>query len=140
MGQKKKQPEKIPFRTGLIATGVFLCLALLVYWLAHRHNREWEVPDYLVGKWISFVPAYQDRYLEITKISLIFATGPSTVSEYFITNIITNATEQGTSFAIDSRDPEDISYQFFLIFQPNEHGGTLFFKNQQNVKWLKTSS
>jgi len=139
MRKKKKQKkiEKKAGRTGLILTVVAVCLSVFIFWAASKDSNRWEVPDYLVGRWITSVPAYQDRYIEINNVSLIFATGPTTVSEYFITSITTTATAKEISLAIESKDQQNIAYQFFLNYQPGNNGGTLFFKNQPQIKWIK---
>ncbi|MCK9295773.1 MAG: hypothetical protein M0P70_11890 [Desulfobulbaceae bacterium] len=142
MRKKKKQKkiEKKSGRTGLILTVVAVCIAVFVYWAAQKGSRSWEVPDYLVGRWITSAPAYEDRYIEINKVSLIFATGPTTVSEYFITSLTSIATGKEISFTLACKDLQNIPYQFFLNYQPDNNGGTLFFKNQPQIKWIKNPS
>lgn len=135
--KKKKEIEKKSGKTGLMVTAVAVCISAFIFWAASKDSNRWEVPDYLVGRWISSAPAYQDRYLEINKVSLIFATGPTTVSEYFITSITTTATAKEISLAIESKDPQNIPYQFFLNYQSGNNGGTFFFKNQPQIKWIK---
>jgi len=135
--KKKKKIEKKPGRIGLVVTAVAVCLSVFIFWAVSKNSNSWEVPDYLVGRWISAAPAYQDRYLEINKVSLVLATGPTTVSEYFITSITTTTMAKEISIAIESKDPQNVPYQFFLNYQPGNNGGTLFFKNQPQIKWVK---
>jgi hypothetical protein len=141
-GRKKKKEiiARKPGRTGLLVTVIAgLCIAIFLFWVTRKEITRWEVPGYLVGRWISSAPGYQERYLEISDVSLIFATSPTTVSEYFITNISTTATAKETSLAIESKDAQDITYHFALTYQPVQ-GGLLFFKNQPHIIWKKESS
>jgi len=133
--KKKKESKKKSGRTALIAIAAALCIGILIFWAARKEGNREEVPDYLVGRWSSSAPAYQERYLEINKISLIFATGSTTVTEYFITNITSVASEKEISFTFACKDLEDYPYQFFMAYHPDS--GTLYFKNQSHVKWMK---
>jgi hypothetical protein len=101
-----------------------------VFWAARKDINRGEIPDYLYGRWISSAPAYQDRYLEINNVSLIFATSPTTVAEYFITKITTTDTGKEILFTFDCKDLQDNTYQFFLTYQP-DNGGTLFLETSR---------
>ncbi|MBU4261853.1 MAG: hypothetical protein KKC76_08250 [Proteobacteria bacterium] len=136
---KKKKIEKKSGRTVFIATAVALIIGIFIFWAARLGSNRWEVPDYLVGRWISSAPDYQDKYLEINNVSLIFATGPGTVAGYFITDITSIAKGKEIAFTFECKDVQGIAYQFFLNYQP-DNGGTLFFKNQPQNKWKKEPS
>lgn len=138
--KKKKKIEKKAGRSIIIITAVAVLIGgIFVFWAARKDMRKETVPDYLNGIWISAAPAYHERYLEISDVSLIFATGPATVTEYFITNLTTAAQGKEILFTFDCKDLENTTYQFLLTYQP-DNGGTLSFKNQPQVKWTKEPS
>lgn len=138
--KKKKEIEKKTGRGMFIGTAVALLTGIFVFWAAQKNTYRGQIPDYLTGRWISSAPAYQERYLEISDVSLIFATGPATVTEYFITDITTAAKGKEISYTFECKDlQEDATYQFFMIYQP-DNDGTLFFKNQPHIKWMKKPS
>lgn len=137
--KKKEELKKKSGGTGLIVTVVAVCIAVFVFWAAQKNSKSWDVPDYLLGKWVTSAPAYQDRYLEFNKVSLIFATGPATVTEYFISTLTTTTTAKEISIIIESWDAQNVYYQFSLIYQ-EVNDGTLFFKNQPQIKWKKKPS
>ena len=136
--KKKKKIERKPGATGLVVTVLAVCIAGFIFWAAGRGSDTWSMPDYLLGKWVTSAPAYQSRYLEFNKVSVIFATGPATVAEYFISSLTTTVTEKGISIIIQSRDAQEVDYHFSLIYQPDD--GVLFFKNQPQIKWRKETA
>lgn len=137
--KKKKEIKKKTDRTLLFVIAAALLIGIFVFWAASKDANRGEVPAYLVGKWLADAPAYQERYLEINDVSLIFATGATTVAEYFITSASSAASGKMISFTFECKDLEDNLYQFSLIYQP-DNGGTLYFKNQPHVKWMKSRS
>ncbi len=95
-----------------------------------------EIPDYLVGRWLTSAPGYEDRYLEINKVSVLLATSVSTVNKYFIDKTATTAAGKQIGFTIDCKDLENSPYRLSLTYEPDS-GGTLSFKNQSHITWRK---
>lgn len=112
---------------------VFFLLALV--W---KHNRPLQVPENLLGRWTSTAPLYDERYFEITKVAIVFATGESTVSEYFFTGIEQRETKRDNEmlYSLDCEDLDGMHYNFSFFYLP-ENGGTIIFKNQKQIVWTK---
>jgi hypothetical protein len=123
-------------RTPLVLAGIAVCIALFIFWAARKDMTREEIPDYLIGRWVTAAPGYGDRYLEINKVSVIFATSASTVSEYFIETTSASAAGKQTLFIVDCKDLRNGPFRFSLLYEA-ENGGTLAFKNQPNVKWQR---
>lgn len=136
--RKKKKIIKKPDRTPLVLAGIAVCIGFFIFWVAGKDMTREEIPDYLVGRWTTSAPGYEQRYLEINKVSLLFATSESTVNEYFIDTAATSAAAEGKRivFTIECKDLENSPYRFSLTYEPG-NGGTLSFKNQTHITWRK---
>ncbi|MBI4791671.1 MAG: hypothetical protein HY789_02805 [Deltaproteobacteria bacterium] len=136
--RKKKKIVKKPDRTPLVLAGIAVCIGFVIFWAARKDMTREEIPDYLIGRWLTSAPGYEDRYLEINNVSLLFATSESTVNEYFIDKTATSASADGKQivFTIECRDLENSPYRFSLTYEPG-NGGTLSFKNQSHITWRK---
>ena len=134
--RKKKKIVKKPDRTPLVLAGIAVCIGIIIFWAARKDMSREEIPDYLVGKWLTSAPGYEDRYLEINKVSLLFATSESTVNEYFIDKNATAAAGKQIFFTFECKDLENSPYRFSLSYEP-DNGGVLSFKNQSHITWRK---
>ena len=80
MSAGKEIPPKVVtrrFSFYLVLVGFLLTLGLWVMWKSSL-NRD--VPDHLLGVWVTPEPTYQDRYLEISPVTITFGTGSGTES------------------------------------------------------------
>lgn len=120
--------------TGIIAV-LAACFLLALVW---KHNRPLQVPENLLGRWTSTAPLYQERFFEITRVAIVFATGESTVAEYFFTGIEQGETKRDKEilYSLDCEDLEGMHYNFSFFYLP-ENGGTIIFKNQKQIIWTK---
>ena len=136
--RKKKKIVIKPDKTPLVLAGIIVCIGIIIFWAIRKDMTREEIPDYLVGRWLTSTPGYEDRYLEINKVSLLFATSESTVNEYFIDKTTTSASAEGKQivFTIECKDLGNNPYRFSLTYEPG-NGGTLSFKNQSHITWRK---
>lgn len=134
--KKEISQEKQSGTKAYIMLGLVLSVGLLVFLGFAKDQASEEIPDYLEGKWCTTVPRYEERFLEISKVTLVFATGSHSTAEYFISKTARSVDAGQELFLIESKNIEGEEYRFSLIYQA-DNGGTLFFKNQPEVKWSK---
>ena len=53
-----------------------------------KKNRD--IPLDLIGKWTTSAPGYEDRFIEITKETIVYGLGGDKKDVYFISNLETN--------------------------------------------------
>jgi hypothetical protein len=101
-------------------------------------GRKTTVPEDLIGVWRTMAPTYADRFFEIRRDEIIFGTGEEKFDTYSITKIKIekNREEQGTLYIICYKNIEGQEYKFFFYYDPANQG-TIKFKNQKEMVWMK---
>lgn len=112
---------------GIIILGVFLIFP---------HPRPTYLPLELSGVWESSHPDYAGRTLEISEITLVFATSDETIDVYFVNNVKKTIEGKQTLFTVSCyrMDNEEETVSFYYN---REDGGTIRFRNQKHVTWTK---
>ena len=62
-----------------------LIVAVAIYVFHSKKNRD--IPVNLTGKWTTSAPGYQDRFIELTKETLVYGLGGDKKDVYLISSI-----------------------------------------------------
>jgi hypothetical protein len=118
-----------------LVTGFGLIVALLVaaalIWGPSAH----QVPDTLVGEWVSSDPRYDDRVFEIDPVSVNFGTPGSKVTVGFVKSVTAEPVDGKTLYTIQyvaNNLPGQVTF-----FYDTSSGESIYFKNRQNVFWTR---
>lgn len=117
-------------------TRILIGIAILVAFFALLPSRPTLLPDQLVGVWKTSNLKYADRYLELTKVTIIFGTGKQSIDVNFISNVEKILQDKAVLYTVyfhRSGGPED-SVSFY--YDP-KNGGIIRFKNQKHIAWIK---
>ena len=115
---------------------ILIAFAIVTAFFGCQFGRNRTVPDELLGVWKTSAPKYADRFFELKKDAVIFATGEGNVSVHAIVKI-----EQ-------VREDKQILYTFYYtnqagkeykwsFYQDSANGGAIRFKNQKQIEWTK---
>lgn len=122
---------------------IVIALAILTP-LLHNPPRNNTVPPYLVGKWKSSTPGYEDRYLLFVERNLAFGTGGFDGEAFIISEVETSPEGEDVPGNMNNRTLVKIRYmktdklEYTLSFYYQEKPvETITFKNQDNLKWTK---
>lgn len=130
---KKKLEERVPRKLRLWAGLAILAGLWVVFWPVSR--RDARLPVELQGVWVTSTPAYADRFMEFTPVSLIFGTGGTSGEVYFVRNVERVVRPDGLEFAIEYRDASEAEYRVGLLFRPGEPP-TVQLQNQSDIVWV----
>lgn len=111
-------------------------LAIVLVFPGCRSPKNTTVPDQLVGVWRTTSPKYADRFFEITKNTITFATGGESVDVRPITKFETVPEKKSIFYAISLKSQEGYEHQFSFYYDPS-NGGRIRFKNQKQIIWTK---
>ena len=118
-----------------VLSGFALIVTVLVaaawFWAPPSH----EVPDVLVGEWVSSDTRYDDRVFEIDHISVNFGTPGAQVTVGFIQSVTAEQDGPKTLYTISyvaNKLPGQITFYY-----DTEKGESIYFKNRKTVVWTK---
>ncbi|MGA8180800.1 MAG: hypothetical protein WB792_12135, partial [Desulfobacterales bacterium] len=89
-------------------------------------------------KWTTSSPGYQDRFIELTKGTLVYGLGGDKKNVYIISSLEKNTNEKNTIYTISYKNSE-VKFTRSFYYHP-EDGGTIQFKHQEHIKWRKTKN
>jgi len=120
---------------------VFKVLICFVVFFGLRCGGKTAVPEGLIGVWKTSATEYADRFFEIKRDQVIFGTGEGKSDIYPITKIeIGKLPEtEGTLFTILYKNIEGQKYKFSFYYDPTNQG-TIRFKNQKEMVWIKAKN
>jgi len=120
---------------------IFIMWLTLLVIFAAQCQKEYGVPDELIGIWVTDDPDYSDRPFEIKRDTVIFELGLG----YFdfdvfpIANVEKIDSEERILYTIYYLIPSGIEFQFSFYYTPT-NGGEIRFKNQPEMRWTKEKS
>ena len=118
---------------------IIIGIAILVAFLLFFPWKPTPLPDELVGVWTTSHPEYADRYLDLTKATIIFGTGKESVDTNFISNVEKTSQDKTILYTIHFHrvaGPEDkVSFYYDL-----GEAAIIRFKNQKHIEWKKANS
>jgi hypothetical protein len=92
------------------------------------------LPDELVGVWMTSDPRYQDRFLDISKVTIIFGTGKDNIDTYFISNVEKTVQDKAILYTVHFHNPKGLEDKVSFYYDP-QNGNTIRFKNQKQIAW-----
>jgi hypothetical protein len=113
-----------------------LILVSVITMFYSKKNRD--IPESLVGKWTTSSPGYQDRFIELTKETLVYGLGGDKKNVYIISSLKKNTNEKNMIYTISYKNSE-VKFTRSFYYHP-EDGGTIQFKHQEHIKWRKTKN
>ena len=120
---------------------VFLAIALLATVIGCQPQSQSQaanstVPEKLLGVWKTSHSKYADRFIEIKKDVIIFGQGGEKIELHALADI--HETWEGKSilYTISHLNHEGQRYTFAFYYDPTD-GGTIRFKNQPDIIWIK---
>jgi len=131
---KEKLPKPAPLRKYAFFFSIGLLTVILV--LRSWHSSATEVPQELQGLWVTSDPAYRDRSLEISQVTITFGTGNATESTGFIQKCEVSAGDPETAYTI-LYSGDDGEAKLSLTY--NVVTKELHLKNQRSIAWHKSA-
>ena len=122
--------KKIKLRWVLLAVVILAVLVVLV------PGRPKPVPDDLIEVWITQAPGYEDRFIEITKVSLIYGIGGYNIHVYFIAKLERAIQGKDVVYTVYFHNLDGLDYKKSFYYDP-ANDGTIRFKNQKHIVWTR---
>jgi hypothetical protein len=112
---------------------IFTLLAAI---LGCQPATEKTIPDDLLGMWKTSEPEYADRFFELKKDEIIFATGENNTDTYSVASVEQAHDEEGILYNVHYLNLEGQQYTFSIYYAPTNHG-VIRFKNQKHFTWTR---
>ena len=119
----------------------FIAFVILILFFGTQCQKEFSVPEELIGIWVTDDPKYVNHPFEIKKGTLIFEQGLGYLdfAVFPIVNVEKSDTGVDTLYIIYYLIPAGRKFEFSFYYTPTE-GGVIRFKNQPEMKWTKKKS
>jgi hypothetical protein len=117
-----------------ITIPVVIMVVLLIFVFFPKKNKD--IPEYLIGKWITSAPGYEDRFIEITKETLTYGLGGDKEDVYFISGIEKSLKGINVLYTISYKNTDGLKFTRSFYYHP-ENGETIQFKHQEHITWRK---
>ena len=114
---------------------IFTLLAAIV---GCQPATEKTIPDDLLGMWKTSEPEYADRFFELKKDEIIFATGENNTDTYSVASVEQAHDEGGLLYNIHYLNLEGQQDTFSIYYAPTNHG-VIRIKNQKHFTWTRES-
>ena len=118
-----------------------IAFAILIVFFGAQCQKEFTVPEELIGVWVTDDPKYADHPFEIKKETLIFEQGQGYLDFDVFPIVGLEETDAGgnTLYVIHYVLPAGNKFEFSFYYASAE-GGVIRFKNQPEMKWTKKKS
>jgi len=117
-----------------ITIPVVIMVVLLIFVFFPKKNKD--IPEILIGKWTTSASGYEDRFIEITKETVVYGLGGDEKDVYFISNLETNPEGNKLLYTISFKNKDGLEFTRSFYYDP-ENGGTIQFKHQGHITWRK---
>jgi len=117
----------------IIIPVLIVVAAILTISCSKKHR---DIPEKLIGKWITSAPRYEDRFIEITKETIAYGLGGDKEDINFISSIEESLEGNRILYSITYKNKEGLAFTRFFYYHP-ENGGTIQFKHQEHITWRK---
>jgi hypothetical protein len=128
----KKSGRKMKLKWIIIAVSILIGASIFV----SCTEKKTDVPELLIGKWTTSEPRYHDRFIEITKETLVYGLGGDKEDVYPISGITKDLKGDNILYTIsfESKDGHKFTRSFY--YAPCD-GGRISLKHEENVAWHK---
>jgi len=118
-----------------------IAFAILILFFGAQCQKEFTVPEELIGVWVTDDPRYVDHPFEIKKDTLIFEQGLGyfDFDVFSIVDLEKMDADGDTLYIIHYLIRAGRKFEFSFYYAPTE-GGVIRFKNQPEMKWTKNKS
>ena len=118
-----------------------IAFAILIVFFGAQCQKEFTVPEELIGVWVTDDPKYADHPFEIKKETLIFEQGQGYLDfdVFPIVNLEKTDADGNTLYIIHYVLPAGKKFEFSFYYASAE-GGVIRFKNQPEMKGTKKQS
>lgn len=113
-----------------------LLFTLLAAIVGCQPATEKTIPDALLGVWKTSEPKYANRFFELKKDVIIFATGENNTDTYSVASVEQAHDEEGLLYNIHYLNLAGQQSTFSIYYAPTNHG-VIRFKNQKHFTWTK---
>ena len=117
-----------------IVIPLVIVVVLLIFVFFPKKNKD--IPENLIGEWTTSAPGYEDRFIEITKETIVYGLGGDKKDVYFISNLETNPERNKLLYTISFKNKDGLEFTRSFYYDP-ENGGTIQFKHQEHIEWRK---
>jgi hypothetical protein len=94
------------------------------------------VPDSITGAWVTDSPDYENCFLKITPMSIVFGNPERNADEYYITKVATAEKNRAVMVTIEFVTTQKSSFSVELLYSGDD-GGRVSLKNKPNVIWKR---
>jgi hypothetical protein len=94
------------------------------------------IPDQIWGKWTTKAPQYQDRFFELSEISVIFGIGDNKINVYFIKGIKAETKDDGIVFTIIGHNLDRVEHKLTFYYHRGRTA-EIRLKNPDTVVWTR---
>ena len=117
--------------------GIVLVLTIIFVFFGCHSKESRIVPNELRGIWRTSTPKYIDCYFELTEDEITFANENylDEMKIHYISNVEKIIPGKLILYTIIYVDDDDSEYELSFYYDPS--GGSIRFKNQQQIKWRK---
>ncbi len=115
---------------------ILIAFAIVTAFFGCQSGGNRAVPDELLGVWKTSAPKYADRFFELKKDAVIFATGEGNVSVHAIVNIEQVREDKQILYTIYYTNQAGEEYKW-SFYHDSANGGAIRFKNQKRIEWTK---
>jgi len=118
-----------------------IAFAILILFFGAQCQKEFTVPEELIGVWVTDDPKYLDHPFEIKRNTLIFEQGLGYFDFAVFPIVDLEETDAGrdTLYIIYYLIPTGRKFEFSFYYAPTQ-GGVIRFENQPEMKWTKRKS
>ncbi len=109
-----------------------LIVAVAIYVFHSKKNKD--IPVNLTGKWTTSAPGYQDRFIELTKETLVYGLGGGKIDVYLISSMERSLEGNNFLYTINYKNTNGLEFTRSFYYHP-ENGGTIQFKHQEHIEW-----
>jgi hypothetical protein len=118
-----------------ILAGAGFAMAVLI-WTVWPKNDIF-LPEDLVGYWVTSAPKYQDRFFELSRVSVVFGTGRDSIDVNFIEAVERRTQGDKTTYTIHYKNTKGLEGRLSFVWDPSNKG-KIRLRNQEDMVWEKT--
>ncbi len=114
-----------------------LVLILLNFIFFFSCEKPVPFPEELSGTWVTDAADYQDRFIEIKDMQLIFGAGAELPSVLLINKIKKKETDKGVEWTFYCENIEGNTIDIILLYKTGTNGEQFTLKNKEQVLWTR---
>jgi hypothetical protein len=96
-----------------------------------------EMPEEVLGYWVTSAPLYSDAGLDITSETITFSKGRDYLNVNTIKHVRVEREAEKTLVKITYKDKDAGDFILSVYYYPGSQGGTLRFVNQMKMVWRR---